>query len=97
MADLMVERLTGQAHAEDVNVEVQLMMPLDWLLGSRLEQAAVLAGVGPVPGPLAREIVLNSQGRRWWRRLFTQPAGEGGSVVIGGDPQRRRSTAGSPS
>ena len=90
MADLMVERLTGQARAEDVNIEVQLMMSLDSLLGSKLEQAAVLAGFGPVPGPLAREMVRTSQGRKWWRRLFTQPTGDGGSVVVGGDPQRRR-------
>ena len=55
MADLLVERLTGQARAEDVNVELQLMMPLGSLLESRLEQAAQLAGSGPLPGPLARE------------------------------------------
>ena len=29
MADTLVERLTGQTHAADVNIELQLLMPLD--------------------------------------------------------------------
>jgi hypothetical protein len=32
MADTMVERLTGQTAAAEVNVEVQIMMPLEALL-----------------------------------------------------------------
>jgi hypothetical protein len=40
MADLLVQRLTGQAAAEDVNVEVQLMMPLDSLLDPAVERSA---------------------------------------------------------
>ena len=84
MADLLVERVTGQASAQDVNVEIQLMMPLDLLLDPTVERAAHLLGFGPLPGPLAREAVLNSKGRRWWRRLFTHPAGGSGVAVIGG-------------
>jgi hypothetical protein len=90
MADLLVERVTGQTRAEDVNVEIQLMMPLDSLLDPTVERAAHLLGFGPLPGPLAREAVLNSKGRRWWRRLFTHPAGGSAMAVIGGDPHRRR-------
>ena len=90
MADLLVQRLTGQAAAEDVNVEVQLLMPLDCLLDPAVERAAQLLGIGLLPGPLAREMVLNSKGRRWWRRLFTHPAGVSGAAIIGGDPHRRR-------
>jgi hypothetical protein len=90
MADLLVERVTGQASAQDVNVEIQLMMPLDSLLDPTVERAAHLLGFGPLPGPLAREAVLNSKGRRWWRRLFTHPTGGSGVAVIGGDPHRRR-------
>jgi hypothetical protein len=78
MADLLVERVTGQASAQDVNVEIQLMMPLDSLLDPTVERAAHLLGFGPLPGPLAREAVLNSKGRRWWRRLFTHPTGGSG-------------------
>ena len=91
MADLLVERLTGQASAEDVNIEVQLMMPLDSLLDPAAEHVAHLLGFGPLPGPLAREVVLNSKGRRWWRRLFTHSAGGWGVAVLGGDPHRRLS------
>ena len=32
MADTLVERLTGQAAAADVNIEVHLLMPLNSLL-----------------------------------------------------------------
>jgi hypothetical protein len=34
MADTLVERLTGQAHAADVNVEVGIVMPLNALIGA---------------------------------------------------------------
>jgi hypothetical protein len=90
MADLLVERLTGQAIAEDVNIEVQLTMPLDTMLDPGGSRAAELLGFGPLPGPLAREILLNSKGRKWWRRLFTHPSGGAGTVVLGGDPHRRK-------
>jgi hypothetical protein len=35
MADTLVERLTGQAHASDVNAELQIVMPLDALLDAK--------------------------------------------------------------
>ena len=90
MADLLVERLTGQARAEDVNVEVQLMMPLDSLLDSTVTKAAHLLGVGPLPAELARELLATSQGRLWWRRLFTRRTGLAESAIVGGDPRRRQ-------
>ena len=46
---------------------------------------AELLGYGPLPVPLAREILTKSRGRRWWRRLFTAPHGG----IVGGDPTRR--------
>jgi hypothetical protein len=48
--------------------------------------AAEVVGHGPIPTPIAMEILAKSQGRRWWRRLFT--AAHGG--IVGGDPGRRR-------
>ena len=48
MADLMVERLTGQASAEDVNVQIQLTMPLDSLLDPTVERAGPVARYRPV-------------------------------------------------
>jgi Domain of unknown function (DUF222) len=74
MADTLVERVTGQATAADVNVELQLLMPLDSLLNKANASVAVIPGYGPLPGELARQIVTNSQGRKWWRRLFTAPS-----------------------
>ena len=91
MADTLVERLTGQAQAEDVNIEVNLTMPLSSLTDPGDRSAATIPGYGPLPGPVARHIVQTSQGRRWWRRLFTRPSHlSPDGMIIGGDPARRR-------
>ena len=91
MADTLVERLTGQASAQDVPVEVNLMMPWDTLLDPSAPGSALIPGHGPLPGPIARDLILSTKGLRWWRRLFTKPATDGGgSVLVGGDPIRRR-------
>jgi hypothetical protein len=49
MADTLVERVTGQATAADVNVELQLMMPLDALINTDDHKAAMIPGYGPLP------------------------------------------------
>jgi hypothetical protein len=85
-ADTLVERVTGQATAGDVNVELHLPMALDTLIDSKKPSAAMIPGYGPLPAELAREIVASSQGRKWWRRLFTSPPG---GPIVGGDPNRR--------
>jgi hypothetical protein len=117
MADTLVERLTGQAHAADVNVEVGIVIPVDALLHPEQpdrpdddtdhrehpEQqrrtdhpsaagptgtagSAEVTGFGPIPAGIARDILAATQGKRWWRRLFTHPD----NLVVGGDPRRRR-------
>jgi hypothetical protein len=86
MADTMVERLTGQTAPADVNVEVQIMMPLEALLDPTSARPATIPGYGPLPGDLARDIVITSKGRKWWRRLFTAPKN---GPIVGGDPSRR--------
>jgi hypothetical protein len=102
MADTLVERVTGQARAGDVNVEVGIVMSLDSLVGaadgatggSAQETAegsagtgtAEVVGQGPIPAGIAHDLLQATAGRRWWRRLFTMP--EGGPLV-GGDPRRR--------
>ena len=40
MADTLVERITGQATAADVKVELQIMMPLDALIDPSRNTAA---------------------------------------------------------
>ena len=84
MADTLVERVTGQATATDVNVEVGIVLPVDALLDPDRGGAAEVTGYGPVPAQIAHDVLANTAGRRWWRRLFTGPAG-----VVGGDPRRR--------
>ncbi|MCC9145741.1 MULTISPECIES: HNH endonuclease signature motif containing protein [unclassified Arthrobacter] len=78
MADTLVERVTGQAEAGQMKVEVQLVMSDRTLLGSGSEPA-VVPGYGPVPSQWARDLVRGSAGRdkqakRWIRRLYTEPA-----------------------
>jgi hypothetical protein len=53
MADTLVERVTGQAHAGQVPVEVHLVMTDRTLLAGDHEPAD-LDGYGPLPAPLAR-------------------------------------------
>ncbi|WAP52259.1 DUF222 domain-containing protein [Arthrobacter sp. ATA002] len=56
MADSLVERTTGQAHAEDVRIEVQLVMTDRTLLAGAAEPA-VLPGYGMIPAQTARNMV----------------------------------------
>lgn len=75
MADTFVERLTGQAVADQVPVEVHLVMT-DGTLLSDDPTPAWLHGYGPVPAPAARTAVrdLDDETKVWVRRLFTDPA-----------------------
>jgi hypothetical protein len=91
MADALVERITGQGRAGDVNIELHLMMPLDSLIKPDKASAAMIPGYGPLPADLALDILANSRGRKWWRRLFTAPSNTstGSGPIVGGDPTRR--------
>ncbi|MCC3280583.1 HNH endonuclease [Arthrobacter sp. zg-Y40] len=87
MADTMVERITGQATAVQVPVEVQLVMTDRTLLAGDKEPAH-LTGYGIVPAPWARDLVGKGARRRaqktgepgesspgfWLRRLYTAPS-----------------------
>ena len=92
-ADTLVERLTGQTSADDVDVEVQIMVPVENLLDPEQQQPAEMVGFGPIPAGLADQIIGDTGGRRWWRRLFTAPARDNdGRIIVGGDPRARRFT-----
>lgn len=86
MADTLVERLTGQVRAEDVNVEVGITIKVEDLLDPDHPGTADITGYGPVPARVAADILAATGGRRWWRRLFT--ASDTG-LLIGGDSRRR--------
>jgi hypothetical protein len=86
MADTLVERLTGQATATDVNAELQIVMDLDALLDANNQTGAELDGCGPLPADLACDLLATSRGRLWWRRLYAAPFG---GPLVGGDRKRR--------
>ncbi|MCC3268137.1 HNH endonuclease [Arthrobacter gengyunqii] len=88
MADTFVERTTGQARAEDVRIEVQLIMTDHTLLAGSAEPA-VLPGYGMVPAQVARDLVraghapasdqhprnpADSAVHTWLRRLYAEPS-----------------------
>ena len=86
IADTLVERLTGQVAAEDVNVEVGIVLPLDALTDPDSTAPGELVGHGPLPAGIVTDLLRHTGGHRWWRRLFAHPAHGG---LVGGDPQRR--------
>ena len=80
MADKLVERVTGQAVASEVHVEVQILVPLDALIDPNSPLPAEFPGHGPLPA----DPVLTGEGCTAWRRLITRDG-----VIIGGDSRRR--------
>ncbi|MEO7979965.1 MAG: DUF222 domain-containing protein, partial [Sporichthyaceae bacterium] len=72
MADTLVERVTGQASADAVAVEVQLVIR-DSSLFDVDDEPAELVGAGPIPAAVARDLVRNAAAQVFLRRLFTRP------------------------
>jgi len=85
MADLLVERVTGQASASAVPVEISLVMTADSLLGMT-DEPAVLRDGTPVPAHTARALAAHPDAPTWLRRIFADPIS---SVVTSADPRRR--------
>lgn len=86
MADALVTRVTGQAGASDLNVEIGLLLPIETLTGDTDDRPAELRDYGPIPAPLARRLLHDTRGSLFLRRLFTAPGGQ----IIGADDRRRR-------
>ncbi len=72
MADTLVERLTGQAAADAVPVEVDLVIT-DTTLLAGADEPAHLVGLGPLPAPIARDLARDTDANVWLRRVFTRP------------------------
>ncbi|WP_123392977.1 HNH endonuclease [Nocardioides aurantiacus] len=87
MADTLVERLTGQTHAADVDVEVHVVMTDSTLLTDDPTPAHVV-GHGPLHAALARQVVRDAP-RAYLRRLFTRP---GAGDLVATDSRRRTFT-----
>ncbi|MGI5130087.1 DUF222 domain-containing protein [Pseudonocardia sp. CA-107938] len=83
MADTLVERLTGQAQADDIDVEVQIILPFESLLDPDSPLPAEVPGYGPIPA----DIVRTGEGRKTFRRIVTRDG-----IVIGGDSVQRTFT-----
>jgi hypothetical protein len=71
MTQTLVERVTGQRYAEDVNVEVQLVMDAPTLLGQDGEPVD-LVGYGPVSPSVADDIIAGAPNASI-RRLLVDP------------------------
>ncbi len=78
-ADVLVERVTGQARADRVPVEVQVVISDPALLttGAGADDPAQLPGYGSVPAGWVRDLVEGAYGdadaRVWLRRLYATP------------------------
>ncbi len=72
MADTMVQRVTGQAEADDVPCQVHVVLTDRTLLQGEDEPAQV-PGYGVVPAQWAREHISGSK-KLWLRRLYTAPS-----------------------
>ncbi|WP_226350450.1 HNH endonuclease signature motif containing protein [Pseudonocardia sp. ICBG601] len=83
MADTLVERVTGQATATAVNLEVQVTVPVQALLDPQSPIPAEIPGFGPVPA----DLLATSEGTKSLRRLLTDQG-----IVIGGDSRQRTFT-----
>ncbi|MGO1183710.1 MAG: DUF222 domain-containing protein [Micrococcaceae bacterium] len=90
MADLLVERATGQASADAVPAEVHLVMSDGALLGED-DTPAWLSGHGPIPAAAARQWIGDQQAEVFLKRLFTRP---GTDTLVSLDSRRRAFPAG---
>ncbi|NUL44302.1 DUF222 domain-containing protein [Cellulosimicrobium funkei] len=111
LTDLFVQRLTGQATAEAVPVEIQLIMTDTALFhaaapagdttntddnndragtgpsaGANDDLPAWLPGHGPIPAPVARRMIVNTEAEVFIRRLYTAP---GTGQLVAMDSHRR--------
>jgi hypothetical protein len=77
MADLLVERVTGQASAHAVPIAVNLIMTDQTMftMGDHPDEPAVVAGGGTIPAELARRMldVGAEDAAVFVRRLYTNP------------------------
>jgi hypothetical protein len=83
MADTLVERVTGRATADAVDIQVQVVVPVEALVDPDSPLPAAIPGLGPVPA----DLIATTAGRRAWRRLVTWKG-----VVIGGSSRQRKFT-----
>ncbi len=95
MADTLVERITGQARAAEVPVEVQIHLPVD-ALDPDEPSTGDLPGFGPIPSAFIRDLVdhhlEHDTGHAHWRGIFTAGS-EPGPAPLRQDCRRDRPAA----
>lgn len=86
MADTLVERVTGQQRAQDVRVEIQLVMT-DRTLFQGDAEPAHLQGYGVVPAQIARDMIRDAtRAARLATSITEEPvAGQGAAAPPGSD------------
>ncbi|WGH82947.1 HNH endonuclease [Auritidibacter ignavus] len=72
MADLLVERVTGQSSAPAVPAQIKLVMTDRTLFGTD-QTVARIPGVGTLPAYIARQWVAHPKAKVLLNRLFTAP------------------------
>jgi len=85
MCHTLVERVTGLAHADEINVEVGLVMDAKTLIADG-DEPVELDGYGPISPDVADEIIARAPNRSI-RRLLTDPID--GTLLVR-EPRRRR-------
>ncbi len=85
MADLLVERATGQESADAVPTELHLVMSSESLIDSD-DASAWLPGFGPLPAGAARTFIAENEATVFLRRLYSRPV-DGQLVAM--DSRRR--------
>jgi Domain of unknown function (DUF222) len=71
MADTLVERLTGQAAADGVNIDVRLIMSPETLHADS-SRPGWISGHSPLPAGLARELIGSAHGRVRYKVISEQ-------------------------
>ena len=84
MTQTLVERVTGRRYAEDINVEVQLVMDAPTMLGQDGEPVD-LVGYGPISPAVADEILAQAPDSTI-RRLLVDPID---GTLVDREPRRR--------
>ena len=85
MCATVVERVTGVAHADAIDVEIGVTVAADTLVGAD-DAPAELDGYGPITPGLVDDLISRAH-RTFYRRLITDPLDH---TLIGRDPRRRR-------
>jgi hypothetical protein len=85
MCATLVERVTGIAHADGIDVEIGITVDAGTLLGAD-DAPAELDGYGPITPGLVDDLISRAH-RTFYRRLITDPIDH---TLIGRDPRRRR-------